>query len=99
MSNSRPARDPGGGAGPGAQQSRSLAFRARGPGAGRCVSGRVVRLNDSGSPESRAHCGRLRRAPKGRPLHFMPEKTMRRLNTLSNSSRKILSGDLYLPKA
>lgn len=46
--------------------------------------------------------GAFRAAMSGlqRPApHFMPEKTMRRLKALSNSSRKILSRDLYLQKA
>lgn len=87
------------GAGPGCAEPLVGISRTRAGARGRCVSSRVVRLDDSSSPAPRvafrgATAGLQRPGP-----HFMPEKPMRRLKTLCNSSRKILSPDLYLQKA
>lgn len=87
------------GAGPGCAEPLVGISRTRAGARGRCVSSRVVRLDDSSSPAPRvafrgATAGLQRPGP-----HFMPEKPMRRLKALCNSSRKILSRDLYLQKA
>lgn len=99
MSSRDPAQDPAGARAPGAQ-SRSSAFRAHGPGrggaacqAGSCDSTTPARLRPRVAFRG-ATAGLQRPGP-----HFMPEKPMRRLKALCNSSRKILSRDLYLQKA
>lgn len=63
------------------------------------MSSGVVRLDDSSALEPRvAFRGAMECFQLPVP-HFMPEKPMRRLKAFCNSSRKILSGNLYLPKA
>lgn len=99
MSSGNPAPGSRSLADPGARRAAHWHSAHTGLGAARCVSSRVVRLDDSGSPATRvafrgATAGLQRPGP-----HFMPEKPMRRLKTLSNSNRKILSRDLYLQKA
>lgn len=100
VSGGNPARGPGLRAGEGSPggwgaRSRSSAFGARGRAAGRCVSSRVVRLGDSGSP---APLVAFRGAPAGlqRPgPHFMPQKPMRRLKTLRDSGRRFSLASLF----
>lgn len=99
MSSGNPAPGPGWGADPGRARSCSLAFRAHGPGCSalRVKQGRATRRLGLACAQGRIPGGYA--GLQGPGPHFMPEKPMRRLKTLCNSSRKILSRDLYLRKA